>query len=203
MRPMRLNLKTVTVFWTLLISFSVFAFVALPASLEDLAAGADLVFSGRCEAKRDGFVMSPKTQKKIPVIIYTFRVEESIKGDAGSTIDITQWNLSRKEAAQYGLYLVEASQFAVGQKYVLFLGPPFTEYPELRSVLGSNGQGMFVVLQDSKGVSKVVNAYGNRGIFKGVAVKSVSKAERNVLESPPGPVPYDDFTSLVKKIVKD
>lgn len=203
MRQMkRLIPKIVTAFWALLVSFPVFSMVLLPTSLEDLAKRADLVFDGVCESKRDGVVMHPNTKKEIPVTIYTFRIKELIKGEVGSTIEIKQWNIPRNAARSYGLFFAEASHFTVGQEYLLFWGPSYTKYPGMRSILSSN-QGQFNVLYDSKGVAKVVNPYGNRGLFKGVAVKSVSKSEQNVLQAPPGPVPYDDFTSLIKKMVKE
>lgn len=204
MGPVRhLTSKAVLFFWVLFVSFPLLAMVILPASLAQLTDRADLVFQGVCESKKEDVVYNPQSKKEIPVMVYTFRVKDVLKGNVGSFIEVKQWNFSsRSEALGYGLAPIDQNRFDVGQEYLLFMGSPSPQYDGFRWVVGSD-QGKFNVIRDSKGVSKVVNPYGNRGLFKGVSVKSASKSEQNVLQSPPGPVPYDDFTSLVKKMVKE
>jgi len=196
-------LKVILSFLILILSLPLSAMVVLPASLQQLANRADLVFQGICESKREDVFYNPQSKKEIPIVVYTFRVNDVIKGNVGSFVEVKQWNFSsRREALDYGLAPIDQSRFDAGREYFLFLGPLSPKFDGFRWVVG-NDQGKFNVVRDSKGVSKVVNPYGNRGLFKGVSVKSVSKSEQNVLQAPPGPVPVDDFTSLVKKMVKE
>lgn len=182
-----------------LIPFSLPAVMVLPTDFKSLVSGqAHLVFKGICEREGKETIFYPKTKKQIPVFVYTFKVEEVIKGDAGSTVEFKQWGVrSVNEAYQLGLGPVQTAKFKEGETYLLFLGPASSL--GFRHVVGGAGQGVFKVLKDAEGNESVVNFSNNRGLFKGISKKALSKSERSVVQAPSGPVSYKVFTSLVKK----
>ncbi len=184
-----------------LFAFSLPATMDLPTDLKQLAKQSDLVFKGVCKEKRQDSIFWPKLGRQVPIIVYRFEVKDAIKGNPSSVVEFKQWAFrSRGEAIQFGfLAPVSTASFEKEKTYLLFLG----ELSEngFRSVIGGAGNGVFEVVQEAGQPEKVVNLGGNRGLFQSISKKSLSKSEINVVQAPPGPVPYSDFVSLVKKVM--
>ncbi|MDO8527559.1 MAG: hypothetical protein Q7T03_07730 [Deltaproteobacteria bacterium] len=174
----------------------------LPVDLMQLSHEADQVFQGVCQSKRYENFVTPDTGETIPVVIYTFKTKDWIKGDPKETVEVKQLSAkSRGEAMRLGfLGLYDPITLDVGKDYLLFLTAPSKW--GFQFTVGSN-QGRFKVEKDGQGKSVVINGSGNRGLFEGISQsKSLGKSEQAVVEAPPGPVSYDDFTSLVKKALQ-
>ncbi len=195
------TLKIFVLVFTLLIGSPNFATVILPAQLEDMVENSDIIADAACTAKRGSMLVHPVTKQEVPIVIYTFLTRECLKGSCGSSFEVSQWDVhSRSEAMQYHLPPIESNRFEVRQEGIFFFGPPSTKYEGFRWIVGG-GQGNFKILRDAEGNVKVVNPYGNKGLFKGLPTKSLSKSQRNMVEGASGPISYDDFTSLIKNIV--
>lgn len=128
-----------------------FVFDTLPLNLEALAETADRVFVGTCisvkEIKKDKVA-------KVPVVKYTFKVNDEIKGIQGKTeVSFKQWKATTREAG-----------YRIGEKYVLFLYP--NSSLGLTSPVGFL-QGQFNINTDKHSNKEfVINKLGNKGLYK-------------------------------------
>lgn len=128
-----------------------FVFDTIPANLEEITNESDRVFSGICtdieEIKRD-------SKAKLPVIKYTFKITEPIKGlSKKREITFKQWKPTTREAG-----------YEIGQKYLLFLNAD--SELGLTSPVGFL-QGRFTVeIDENTNEEVVVNNLGNIGLSR-------------------------------------
>lgn len=109
----------------LLLTFNAHATMVLPSkkevSLQERTAAAHVAFKGTCIEKKLEKV------KGVPVHVFSFKVEEVLKGDAevGEVYEVRQSGArSREEASKLGVPRLHGFHFREGQKYLLFLGEP-------------------------------------------------------------------------------
>lgn len=122
-----------------------------PVNLEQMTVRAARIFSGHCLSTETSF--DPALGAK--VVVTTFEVERSVKGDRGRTVTVRM----------PGGDEVGVVRFRPGEEVVLFL------YEE--SALGFSspvglGQGRFEVVTDKLGRRIAVNDVANRGLFTGL-----------------------------------
>jgi len=128
-----------------------FVFDTIPANLEEITNESNRVFTGLCtdieEIKKD-----PKA--KLPVVKYTFKITEAIKGvNRKKEISFKQWKPTTREAG-----------YEVGQKYLLFLNAD--SELGLTSPVGFL-QGRFTVeIDENTNEEVVLNNLGNIGLSR-------------------------------------
>jgi hypothetical protein len=132
----------------------------------------------------------------IPTVEVTLNVERSLRGLPGRTYTFRELNM--------GLRSREGKQaYRTGQRLFLFLPSP-SQYG-LSSPIGM-GQGCFRVSDDSAGRARLANEHGNAGLFRDVerdAVrggKQLTSDQRKLASTKRGPVPLEEFVSLVKSL---
>ncbi len=111
-------------------SSSLQAYMTIPqkeAKSDDLTAHADTAFKGICQSKRQDFTTHPVTHTKIPIDVYTFKVEEGLKGNVkkGEFVEVRQIAVkTQREALDLQVGFVSRTNFDIGKKYLLFFGKP-------------------------------------------------------------------------------
>jgi hypothetical protein len=139
-----------------------------PLNIEEMTERATTIFAGRCLQVR---VETDHTLGN-DVTVATFRVERSIKGNAGNTITV------RMPWANVASFPAGVPSFARGDDVVLFL------YGEsasgMRAPVGL-GQGRFRIVTDKQGRRIAINDVGNRNLMHGV-----SAGTRQRLDGVPG-----------------
>lgn len=92
-----------------------------------VAKQAENVFKGVCQDKKSDWIYHPVTKVKIPVNVFSFKVEEVSHGSlkVGEIVEVKQAGFkSRREAALANLEFLGNRSFEVGKKYSLSLGAP-------------------------------------------------------------------------------
>ena len=168
------------------------AIVIIPASLQQIAHQADIVANLSFVERYKEKIINPETKQEVPVWVNVFKTLDVLKGDVPATFEFQQLAISsRREAFQYGLMgLYDPTTFEAGKEYILCLSAP--NRLGLRSIVGYN-QGKFDVVQ---------NGQGKMVFNPGLPQKSLGKSERTAVQAPPGPIPYDDFASILRKALK-
>lgn len=179
--------------------------VVLHRNLQQLAKSARRIFAGKCTSVSEHYQPNGDSP---PYTEYTFEILESIKGNLGPTLTIRQYGLTKpKQVSQDLAYVGRVPGMPVyqeGKVYVLFLIGD--------SKLGLTSpaglyQGAFLILEDSNGAKKVINGVSNLGLFKNLETatltlnKALSPTERVLMKNKKGPIDYEDFLSLVRKMV--
>jgi hypothetical protein len=148
-----------------------------------------------------GVVTSVKSEPlpgypNIPTVEVTLSIERSLRGQPGRTYTFREVYL--------GLKPHEGKQaYRTGQRLFLFLLSP-SQYG-LSSPIGI-GQGRFHIASDLTGNAKLANEQWNAGLFNNVerdvvkAGKQLTPGERKLTSTSRGPVPLEDFVSLVKNL---
>ena len=164
-------------------------------NLAYLAQRADVIVQGRVtQVSHERLPGHPN----IPTVKVTLEVEKSLRGASGDTYTFREIYL--------GLRSREGKQgYVVGQQVFLFLPAP-SRYG-LSSPVGME-QGRFHVARGTTGGASamVANEYGNAGLFNNVeqdATKAgvrLTKSQSRLTTTKRGPVPLDDFVSLVKSL---
>ena len=175
-------------------SYKHFVFDTIPLNLEEITTAAEKIFTGKCIKIEN---IENDSQSKLPVVKYTFKITEGIKGVAGNkTISFKQWEPTTRDAG-----------YESGKKYVLFL------HGESRIGLTSPVgflQGQFNVDADDNGNETVKNKINNHGLSRNV--KSQKKLllrdsyRQNLLEekSEKGEsLNYSDFIEIVKSLIEN
>jgi hypothetical protein len=171
-----------------------FVFDTVPMNLEEITQDAEKIFAGECKKIEE---IENDKESKLPVIKYTFKVTEGLKGiGENKEISFKQWKPTVNNAG-----------YDVGKNYILFL------YPESERGLTSPVgflQGQFEV--DSKGFfrrNKVVkNKTNNKGLYKNPRNKKIASLKKNTFLkeyisncSELGiPIRYKEFTEAVKEL---
>ena len=136
-----------------------FVFDTIPLNLEELVNAAGKIFSGKCIKVRN---IEDDPKAKLPVIEYTFKITEIIKGISSDTKEITirQWEPTGKTAG-----------YDAGNKYVVFLYP--TNDRGLTSPVALS-QGRFDI--ESSGFIRrrevVKNSFNNKGLYRNLKTRA-------------------------------
>lgn len=174
-----------------------FVFDTIPLNLEEIAADADRIFAGICTNVEE---IDDDPESKLPIIKYTFKITEPIKGVFGKEeITFKQWKPTVRDAG-----------YEKGKKYVLFLLADSER--GLTSPVGFL-QGQFEV--EKKGFirrSEVVkNKLSNKGLNRNIRTqKRIEIKENQYINdylqecSELGiPMRYKEFIQAVKYLVKE
>jgi hypothetical protein len=168
-------------------------FAVRQVNLAYLSQRAEVIIQGQiASVKRTHLAGYPN----IPTVEVTLNVERSLRGLPGRTYTFRE--------VYFGLRSREGKQgYSVGQSVFLFLPSP-SQYG-LSSPIGI-GQGRFYIAADSAGNAKLANEYGNAGLFRDVerdavrAGKQLTPDQRKLASTRRGPVPLEEFVSLVKSL---
>jgi hypothetical protein len=185
-------------------------------NLADLATLSGRAFAGVCIAREEGEMVVGTQAQRLAYVQYTFRVTDVLKGSVGDTVTIRQVDLGRRPSATPGpngsvpvpYNPVPLPEYEVGQEVVLLLTP---ESPlGLTSPVGMQ-QGVFDV-QTARDKKFVSSRFSNATLFRSMSVEKLartgafSSAELGLVkkaqEAPSGPLPYESFASLVKKLAR-
>ena len=183
-----------------------FATRVLHRNLQELSNLSKRVFVGRCvyvtESFNPGGGLPPYTE-------YTFEVTESIKGNVGGMITFRQYGLrSPRQISENLAYVGRIPGMPIyqeGQEYVIFLIGDSSL--GLTSPVGLF-QGAFFVIEEN-GRKMVINGNNNVGLFKELSAEkmelglssNLSQNEKGLMTVKKGPLNYNDFISLVRKMV--
>lgn len=170
-----------------------FVFDTIPMNLEEITSSGEKIFAGTCikikEIKKDSLA-------KLPVIEYTFEVNEDIKGNIGRReASFKQWMPTTRDAG-----------YEIGKKYVLFL------YPESKIGLTSPVgylQGRFSVgLEKNSNEEVIKNQLSNIGLSRNLSTQKrirIKDSELNKYLSSASEsgsqIRYKDFVRAVKYLV--
>ncbi len=139
-----------------------FVFDTIPMNLEEITHASDRIFSGKCLKAEE-----TQDENNLPVVKYTFSVNENIKGVHDKEITFKQW----QPTARDGGYEVE-------KKYVLFLFPDSEK--GLTSPVGFS-QGKFLV--ETTGIIRrqevVSNKLGNLGLSRNLKTQKKISIDNN------------------------
>lgn len=168
-------------------------FSARPVNLAYLSRRADVIVQGQVtRVKHEPLPGYPN----IPTVEVTLRVERAVRGLPGTTYTFRE--------AYLGLRAREGKRaYRTGQRMLLFLPSP--SRLGLSSPIGI-GQGRFHIGSDAAGDARLVNEHGNAGLFQDLerdavrAGKSLTAAERKLASTQSGPVPLEEFVSLVRSL---
>lgn len=132
------------------------------ADLDQLVQRAQNIVRGRVVSA----AIEPHPQfPNLQTVVITLSVSKVLKGAAGSTLVIRQFQWDAREASSLSAYKGEG-------EVVLFLNP-VSQYG-LTSPVGLE-QGRFRVLTDDKGNRYVMNGRGNLGLFTAVPAKATAR----------------------------
>lgn len=173
-----------------------FIFDTVPLNLEEITSEASRIFTGICTNVEE---IEDDPESKLPVIKYTFKISEAIKGLEGKEeITFKQWKPTIKDAG-----------YETGKKYVLFLYADSER--GLTSPVGFL-QGQFDV--ENKGFIRrkevVKNKTSNKGLNRNLRTqkKLVINEDQYINDyvnecSELGiPIRYQEFIKAVKYLVK-
>jgi hypothetical protein len=168
-------------------------FAVRPVNLAYLAQRADVIVQGQITRVQHQPLPG---YPNIPTVEVTLSVDRSLRGLPGKTYTFREVYL--------GLRSAEGKQaYRTGQRLLLFLPSP-SQYG-LSSPIGI-GQGRFHIASDSTGSARLANEQGNAGLFQGVerdaakAGKQLTPDQRKLASTNRGPVPLEEFVSLVKSL---
>jgi hypothetical protein len=168
-------------------------FAVRPVNLAYLSQRSDVIIQGQVTSVKHTHLAG---YPNIPSVEVTLNVERSLRGLPGSAYTFREVYLGlRSRQGKQG--------YSVGQRLFLFLPSP-SQYG-LSSPIGI-GQGRFFIAADSAGNAKLANENGNSGLFRDVerdAVrggKPLTTDQRKLALTRRGPVPLEEFVSLVRSL---
>ncbi len=173
-----------------------FIFDAIPLNLEEIEKLADRIFTGICI---DSEEIDNDSEANLPVIKYTFKIIEGIKGiDGNEEITFKQWKPTTR-----------TNGYEVGKKYVLFLYPDSERH--VTSAVGVD-QGYFEVEKTGFFRTKetVKNRHSNKGLNRNLKTQKRISIDNNEFVngyidrcSELGiPMRYKEFIQAVKYLVE-
>ena len=194
-------------FISFILVFSLSAFPAEAAkvkavNLEQLVEKADRIFVGTCTLVEE--IKVPGTQ--LPATRYTFWVSESLKGKLDEVVVIRQFGVRDSGGEirrSVGPRIPGMPIYEEGEEVILFLAGD--SKVGMTSPIGFS-QGAFRVI-NREGVQFVENGVKNLGLFRGLLSESqaakwkLSDQEHDLMSKDTGPLDYDLFTGLVRKIL--
>ena len=173
-----------------------------PVNLEQLVEKADRIFVGTCTVVEE--IKVPGTQ--LPATRYTFLVSESLKGELDERVVIRQFGVrdsGGEGRRSVGPRILGMPIYEEGEEVILFLVGD--SKVGMTSPVGFS-QGAFRVI-NREGVRSVENGVKNMGLFRGLLSESqavkwkLSDQEHNLMSKDKGPLDYEVFTGLVRKIL--
>jgi hypothetical protein len=193
-------------------------------NLEEMTQTADRIFLGRCTDVVETEELI--AQGRLPVTVYTFQVEQAIKGSLSRRVTFRQLghssrrSLAKGEATMHGevirtdTFIHGMSEYRVGDRLILFLIPDYLG----RKVTYPVGlyQGAFQVTRMPSGQDLVRNDINNIGLFNapynGTRMSAADarvifpdkpvtgSAEIETLSRKRGALPLDQFVKAVEQI---
>ena len=168
-------------------------FMVQPVNLAYLSQRADVILQGR--VTKVSYEPLPG-YPNIPSVEITMSVDTWLRGSTAKTYTYREllFGLNPKMGKK---------SYGVGQHLLLFLPTP-SQYG-LSSPIGI-GQGRFHITENVGGKATIVNEQGNAGLFRNVdkaaskAGKKLTASQMRLAATDRGPVPLDDFVSLVKSL---
>jgi hypothetical protein len=164
------------------------------ADLDTLVRGAQTIVRGQVTSAK----VEPHPQfSNLQTVVVTLTVNETLKGEAASTITFRQYLRDARELPVLGGYKRAG-------ELLLFLNP-ISPYGLTSPV--ALEQGRFRILRDAKGNRYALNGRGNLGLFTQVESKAssrgliFSKSVKEMLAKPSGQVPLDVFEEAVRAFV--
>lgn len=180
------------------------ATVLMHRNLTGLTELSQRAFVGRCLSVQEHFEpggeMPPHTE-------YTFEILETLKGEVEGTLTIRQYGLRGpgqvSETVAFVGNIPEMPVYEEDETYVLFLIGD--SRLGLTSPVGLY-QGAFEVTRDANGRATVRNGINNLGLFNDVTLPALAKgnltaAEQELLAVKKGPVNFENFMSLTRKLI--
>lgn len=170
-----------------------FIFDTAPLNLEELSGKAGVIFSGTC---LDAQFIKKDPVSKLPVVKYTFKIEEGIRGvETGDTFTFKQWAAT-----------VRNDGYILGEEYVLFLHA--NSKGGLTSPVGFL-QGKFKILRE--GAQLVVkNKLNNFGLVENPKTRARISLRNKELEkhlfertTAGDSVLHEDFMKVIKELAKE
>jgi hypothetical protein len=166
-------------------------------SLDELTSEATQVVRGTVVSAR---VEPHPTYNNLMTVVVKFRVEKTLKGEAGKQIQFRQFVWDVRDFKDGAIY-------RRGDQMLLLLGPQ-SEYG-LRSPVGL-GQGRFRITKDASGLETAVNESGNVALFNSAAartsatqMKLSTRASQMVKENRGGPMRLEDLEAVVQGFAKN
>jgi hypothetical protein len=163
--------------------------------LTELARRADIIVQGRVvEVRYEGLPGYPN----IPTVQVTLQLEKTLRGSVDQRFTFREYL-----PGPAGLMRTGKHDYLVGQRLLLFLPNP-SQYG-LSSPLGRE-QGRFKIRRDQSGNEVLANGFDNAGLFRNVAEAArkagatLSFRQLRMTTRKHGPVPLDDFVSLVNDL---
>lgn len=173
-------------------------FLVKTFNLEEMVSAADRIFVGRLIRTKEGFIDA--RGGTIPITIYTFAVEEPIKGVRGKNLTIRQVGHRSDPSSVFGH---SAPHYREGETLMIFLARDSDI--GLTSPVGL-GQGVFHVKKERGVKLSVVNDRKNAGLLEGSprveqALRGWSSEARRQLKPSDGEMPYANFRDLVLELL--
>ena len=158
--------------------------------LPDLVARADRIVRGTVLASEEGTVSAGGGA--IPIVIYRIRVEQALKGRAGTgdTIEVRllgRLKQAARGAVRRGPFLSDLPQFTVGSDYLFVLTRPSAI--GLSTTVGLR-QGLFE-LRGRRGAELAINGANNLGLFTGTTTGPRAS----------GPVAYGELVKQIQNLL--
>lgn len=173
-------------------------FLVKTYNLEEMVSAADRIFVGRLIRTREGFIDA--RGGTIPITIYTFAVDEPIKGVGKKNLTIRQVGHRSDPSSVFGH---SAPHYREGEVLMIFLAGD--SEIGLTSPIGL-GQGVFHVKTDRGAKVSVANERRNAGLLDGSprverALRGRSEEARSRLKPSDGEIPYASFRDLVLELL--
>lgn len=192
------------------------ATMVVPRTLDQLVERADVIVVGTI-TKRESLQPIDVAGMSVSVLRYTLNVQDVLKKKDGVKADVKSGHPFVFEQAGVGgggLKIAGIEALREGQEYILFMEQAGLRHAGEASASQVSDRWTTVGLEQGKFTIKTVdgkkvveNGLGNRWIFgtdahgkAAIGTKGLTKGEASVLGQRSGPAPYDDFTSLIRKL---
>lgn len=168
--------------------------ITAPRNLSEMVDEAGLILRGQVVSAK---VEPHPDYPALWTVLVTVRVEETLKGSAGSTYTFRQfiWDPRDRE---------DAAGYRSGRDLLLLLVSP-----SARGLSGPVGleQGRFQISSDPSGNLYAANGRNNLGLFRGIAARAGAKglpltprAAALASTEPRGPVAWSDLRDLIRQL---
>lgn len=173
-------------------------------NLSQLVKKSGRIIVGKCIDRHETTLFAAGGE--IPITVYTFSVSQSLKGDAGGTLELRQFgSFDTRGRGNALLKIVGMPDYKIGEEFVLIL----TAESKLGlSVPVGLGQGCFRISQNKEtGVREVLNGFNNAGLFDKMAAASfggqaLNANLKNILTQKKGNIQFDSFITILENLPK-
>lgn len=163
-----------------------------PVNLEEMTARASRIVLGRCA----DIVEIRDPASGLLVSRATFAVDRVVKGGVGSTLTVTTPRFDRDRPGDSGA--LDDLTYRRGEEVLLFL------YGDSAMGFASPvglGQGRFELIRDKQGRAMLVNATGNRYVFRGLTSDARRRISIPGSQDEPGAIELESFLSMIKSLL--